>query len=88
MTNTNQGLLQEWLRGQTGKALDFNGDMLAFLKSKGYSTSLGLNGALIKYLKAQLSLTNNENISLNDLQYRFAISKGVPNWNGVTELNA
>lgn len=83
---TNQGQLQAWLRAQTSKAFDFNGDMLAFLKSKGYDTTLGYNGALMDYLKDELSLSGA--YTLNDLQQRFATSKGKEGWYAVTELNA
>lgn len=87
MANTTQGLLQKWLRSQTGKTkLTFEGDMLAYLKSLGYNTTRGYNGCLIKFLKTKLSLTVNQKLTLNDLQYRFAKSKGKRDWSGIVDL--
>lgn len=84
-TSTNQGKLQAWLRSQTGSNSDFNGDMLIYLKSLGYDTTLGYNGCLLKFLKTELGFTNQE-VSLNDMMALYAEYQGKVDWSGVVNL--
>lgn len=82
---SNQGQLQAWLRGQTGTALDFNGDMLAFLSQEGYTTGT-YNERLYLYLKDILALDGG--FTLNGLQEQFANAYGFDSWGSVTALSA
>ena len=79
---TIQGALQKWIRSQTGTSLDFNGDMLAYLASEGFSVGT-YNERLYLFLKSELGSSVG---NLSDLQQQFAKSLGFDRWSTITNF--
>jgi hypothetical protein len=71
-----QGLLQQSIRGVTGTALDYNGDWLALMASDSITTG-SFNERLLAWINVTLgtSYTN-----LPQAQEAFAVDQGYSSW--------